>query len=264
MKCPTLATNFGCGRTVQSIRMKKTSLKLLCLLAASASFQVARAADAPTPPIRVACVGDSITAGVGTKNAKTESYPSVLQSKLGDKYEVRNFGVPSRTMLKKGNPSYWRESAFQDAQTFKPDIVIIMLGTNDSKHPSAEEPKATNNWRFKADYVRDYEEMIGLFQKANDKADIFVMQPVPAFPGRWGVNDETVHTEIGPMVAQVAKDTGAHLIDLYTPLQNQKALFPDTVHPNAAGAKLVADTVFKALTAPQKEEKTTRAQKKPK
>ena len=221
---------------------------------ASASFQAAKAQDAPapTPPIRVACVGDSITAGVGTKDAKTESYPSILQSELGANYEVRNFGVPSRTMLKKGNPSYWRERAFQDAQTFKPDIVIIMLGTNDSKHPTPEEPKAPDNWRFKADYVRDYKEMIGLFQKANDKADIFVMQPVPAFPGRWGVSNETVHTEIGPMVAQVAKDTGAHLIDLYTPLHAQKALFPDTVHPNARGAKLVANFVFMALLSSPK------------
>ena len=104
--------------------------------------------------------------------------------------------------------------------------------------------------------------MIDIFQKANDKADIFVMQPVPAFPGRWGVSDETVRTEIGPMVAQVAKDTGAHLIDIYTPLRNQKSLFPDTVHPNPQGAKLIADAVFKALTAPQKEDKATRAQKK--
>ena len=43
--------------------------------------------------IRVACIGNSITYGVGTRNPAKDSYPAVLGQMLGDGYEVRNFGV---------------------------------------------------------------------------------------------------------------------------------------------------------------------------
>src|SRR6201999_1364973 len=51
-------------------------------------------------PIKVACVGDSITQGAGAGPGK--SYPDQLQGLLGDKWVVKNYGVGGRTMLKKG------------------------------------------------------------------------------------------------------------------------------------------------------------------
>jgi acyl-CoA thioesterase-1 len=71
-------------------------------------------------PVRVACVGDSITQGAGTKG---RSYPSQLQKLLGDKWEVGNFGVSGRTLLRKGDFPYWNEKAYQNALAFKPDVV---------------------------------------------------------------------------------------------------------------------------------------------
>ena len=52
--------------------------------------------------IRVACVGDSITFGSGIKNRDQNSYPAQLGAMLGEKYEVRNFGVGGATLLKNG------------------------------------------------------------------------------------------------------------------------------------------------------------------
>jgi len=82
-------------------------------------------------PIRIACVGDSITQGAGAGEGK--AYPSQLQELLGEKWKVGNFGVSGRTLLRKGDSSYWNERALLNAQDFKPDVVIIMLGTNDTK-----------------------------------------------------------------------------------------------------------------------------------
>src|ERR1041384_7347597 len=82
---------------------------------------------------RVACVGDSITFGSGVVGRESNSYPAVLQHFLGNKFEVRNFGVSGATLLKKGDKPYWKEHAFTNATAFKPNIVVIKLGTNDSK-----------------------------------------------------------------------------------------------------------------------------------
>ena len=83
--------------------------------------------------IKVACVGNSITEGFGLENPSVESYPAVLQSLLGNNYEVENFGLSARTLLMKGDLPYMKEQRFKDALEFLPDIVTIKLGTNDSK-----------------------------------------------------------------------------------------------------------------------------------
>jgi lysophospholipase L1-like esterase len=201
--------------------------------------------------IRVACVGDSITYGAGIKDRQHDSYPMVLEELLGTGWTVGNFGVSGATLLKKGDLPYFKQKAHAEALNFAPDIVVIMLGTNDSKHRgngSLESGKAIDNWQYKADYIPDYEELIGEFRKANPQVKVYVCLPTPCFPGRWGINNRTIHDEIIPMVRQVARDSQAGIIDLNTALTGKKNLFPDTVHPNPAGAKLMAETVYKALT----------------
>lgn len=84
-------------------------------------------------PIKVACVGDSITFGAGIKNREKDSYPAQLQAMLGSGFKVGNFGISARTLLKKGDRPYWKEQIYRDALAFQPDYVIIKLGTNDIK-----------------------------------------------------------------------------------------------------------------------------------
>ena len=84
---------------------------------------------------RIITIGDSITEGVCSSDEKTKSYPSQLMDMLKDesKFEVLNLGVSGRTMMKHGDYPYWNEQAYQDALNSEADIVIMMLGTNDSK-----------------------------------------------------------------------------------------------------------------------------------
>lgn len=202
--------------------------------------------------IRVACVGDSITFGFGIKDRQRQSYPAVLGKLLGAGYDVRNFGHSGATLLKKGNLPYIKQKEHGLALAFAPDIVIIMLGTNDSKHRgegSLDSEKALDLWQYKADFVPDYKDLIAEFRKVNPQVKVYVCLPTPCFPGRWGINGATIHDEINPMIRQVAKDTGASLIDLDAALAGKSDLFPDTIHPNAAGAKLMAEAVHRALAA---------------
>src|SRR5690348_3809700 len=96
--------------------------------------------------LKIACIGDSITMGSGLANPAVESYPGRLQRLLGTNYVVRNYGLSGRTLLKEGDFPYWTESAFTQSKNWAPDIVIIQLGTNDSK---------PQNWKYGTNFVSE-------------------------------------------------------------------------------------------------------------
>jgi len=203
------------------------------LLLALFSLMTARAAE----PIKVACVGDSITQGAGAKSG--QSYPSQLQALLGDGYKVGNFGVSGRTLLKKGDFPYWKEKKYQDALAMEPAIVIIMLGTNDTK---------PQNWKHEAEFDADYRELVKSFQALKSKPKVFVCRPVPVpGQGNYGINEENIQKEI-PRVDALARELGCGVIDMHAALAKFPEMLPDRVHPNTAGAGEMAKAAAKAIT----------------
>jgi len=201
-------------------------------------------------PLRVACVGDSITFGAGLKDRAHNAWPVRLAAWMGPGYDVRNFGSSGTTMLKHSDRPYVLSKAWPKALDFKPDILVIALGTNDSKHPgegSLQSDNAVDNWQHKADFAPDYEELIAEFRKVNPAVKVYTCLPVPAFPGQYGINNKTIHEEIIPLIRQIAEKTHANVIDLYTALSGKSALFPDTIHPNDDGAQLIAAAVYRTL-----------------
>ncbi|EDM29274.1 putative O-antigen related protein [Lentisphaera araneosa HTCC2155] len=215
--------------TLSKFSLKKTFLSL-CFLLVTTTY---------SEPIRVACVGDSITFGYGIKDRDKMSYPAQLGKRLGNQYEVRNFGVNGHTLLNKGNAPYIKSNAYRDALAFEPQIVIIKLGTNDSK---------PMNWQYKSEFVTDYLALIQSFQKLKSQPQVFICKPVPVFPERWGITD-TVVKETLPLIEQVSQKSKAPIIDLYTALTDKAELFPDKVHPNEAGATIMAETIATAISA---------------
>jgi lysophospholipase L1-like esterase len=188
--------------------------------------------------IKVACVGDSITAGVGTKDPKNR-YPAQLATLLGEAYEVKNYGNSGSTMLDDGDRPYKKQQSFTDAVNFAAEIVIIKLGTNDSK---------PQNWPKKANFAPSIKSLVEAFQKANPKAKIYLCTPVPVIAqGNFGINNPIVHDEIIPLIKQTAAELKLPVIDLYTALDGHPEFFPDRVHPNDDGAILIAKTVFEAV-----------------
>lgn len=188
--------------------------------------------------IKVACVGNSITYGATIKNRQHNSYPAQLDSILGEGWEVRNFGISGSTLLKNGDRPYWKQKAFNEAKEFIPDVVIIKLGTNDTK---------PQNWKYKDEFVSDYIEMINEFNALSSKPYIFICFPVPAYPGYWGICDSTIRIGVIPKVKEVASKANVKIINLYKPLSNHAAWFPDKIHPNADGAAEMARVIKKVL-----------------
>lgn len=223
--------------------MRRIAYLFLLILAFSLLAQPTWAQD--DAPIKVACIGDSITFGAGIKDRKQNNYPVQLQKILGEQFVVHNFGVNAATLLKKGDKPYWKLNQFKAAQELQPDIVIIKLGTNDTK------PK---NWKHKDEYQPDYLEMIAIFQKLDSKPKIYLCTPAPVVGERWGISDKTVSEEVIPLIGKIAKEAEVPTIDLYTPLKDKPELMPDKVHPNAEGAGIIAKTVAKAITGPAKKD----------
>ncbi len=212
----------------------KRRTALACLFVVSVSLS----AVAEGAKIKVACVGDSITAGVGTKKPKN-SYPDQLGALLGAGYEVKNFGNSGSTMLDEGDKPYKKQKSYIDALNSAADIYVIKLGTNDSK---------PQNWSKKDGFAASTKSLVEAFQKSNPKAKVFLCTPVPVIgAGNFGINNEKVLGEIIPLIKQVAEELKLPVIDLYTALDGHPEVFPDRVHPNDEGAALMAKAVAEAL-----------------
>lgn len=188
--------------------------------------------------IRVACIGNSITYGSGIKNRDTESYPAVLGQLLGDKYQVKNFGLSGRTLLNKGDRPYMNEKTFKVALNYLPNVVVIKLGTNDTK---------PQNWKYQSEFKQDLTAMVDSFQALSSKPRIFLCYPAAAFSVTWGINDSIIVNGVMPYVKAVSKEKKLKIIDLHKVTVGKSELFPDKIHPNAAGARILATTVFRAI-----------------
>ena len=219
------------------------------LLAATVILATSTFAGENPAHIKVACVGDSITVGVGIRASDREKYgyTAQLQDLLGDKYSVNRFGKSGATMLKKGNLPYWEQAAFKSAQMHKPDIVVIVLGANDAKTRIGR--NKGGNWAHKADFKDNYVEMVKVFQNPESKPKVYVCYPIPAYENKHAISGDVVKNEIIPFIDQVAKETGATIIDLHKPLEGKPELLADGVHPNKDGAKVMAETIAAAIAA---------------
>ncbi len=190
--------------------------------------------------VRVACIGNSITFGAGIRNRSRDSYPSVLARMLGDNYWVKNFGVSARTMLNKGDHPYMNEPAYKNALAFNPNIVVIKLGTNDSK---------SFNWKYKADFMKDAQTMIDAFKGLPSQPKIYLCYPSKAYLTGDGINDDIISKEIIPMIKKLAKKNDLSVIDLHTAMDGMPELFPDRIHPNEKGAQVMAKVVYQFISA---------------
>lgn len=188
-------------------------------------------------PTKVACVGDSITEGAGLNPQSTKSYPYVLNNLLGDGYEVMNLGRSATTLLRDGDFPYWTAKEFSNVFVYQPEIIVIKLGTNDTK---------PQNWNAQK-YKEDYQALIDTFRSIPTNPQIYLCNPVPVFKTRWGINDSTIVNGVIPAVEAIARANELPLIDLHNPMMDKGDLFYDQIHPNSEGAAEMAKLVHENL-----------------
>ena len=194
---------------------------------------------------RVACIGNSITDGAGIDMAEVNGYPAQLQKMLGKDYYVKNFGVSARTMLNKGDHPYMKELAWKDALAFNPNIVVIKLGTNDSKD---------QNWKYGNEYEADMQQMIDSLKALPAKPRICIATPIPAFKPSWTINDSVIVNGITPIIYKLALKNKLEVIDLHSAFKDNddKQMQRDGIHPTESGAKQMATIIATTLKAEPK------------
>ena len=190
---------------------------------------------AQSDAVRIAGIGNSITYGFGIDSVEVNSYPAQLQQILGKGYDVRNYGVNSRTLLNKGDHPYQQEKAWRDALAFQPDIAIIKLGTNDSK---------PENWQYHKDFKHDLKQLLKVLKEKGNKPRIILCTPIPAFKSTWNINDSVIVNGIIPIIYKVARKKKLQVIDLHTLYANDgDKMLKDGIHPNKRGARRLAEII---------------------
>ena len=195
--------------------------------------------------VRIVCVGDSITKGGYWNN--------LFGGRLdASQYEVLGFGVNGATGLAAGYDGnmvplgYVTTDEYTLSLRNNPDIVVIMLGTNDSKGMNANRIRADEGEQYKKDMI----DLINSYKELPAAPKIFLALPATIYrdPGAGtGINDPALVEVILPLLETVAAETGAILIDVHTATQGKSEMFPDGVHPNADGKDLLAQIVAEAI-----------------
>ena len=210
----------------------------------------------PSFSVNVACVGNSITEGYGIWADK--KYPDHLQEMLGDGYTVTNFGVSSMTFagekIKGGdnNFSYWKTDKFKAALASSPNIVVIELGTNDSKYFMAnDDSQGIYNFNYgqceKSQLYADYEALIDTFAHLPTNPEIFATLQPYSNNLEWAIMDTAIVNQINPIIKETAIKKGVNIIDLHTLFQTPAWFLDDSVHPNATGTQELAKIVNKYI-----------------
>lgn len=193
-------------------------------------------------PVKVACVGNSVTFGYGLENPEKESYPVQLQQLLGENYLVKNFGKSGATLLRKGHRPYNEQEEYKNAIAFAGDIVVIHLGLNDT------DPRDWPN--YGDDFIKDYMALIQDFRTANPNCKIYICRMTPIGHNHWRFKSGTRdwYWKIQHCIEVVAEQADCQLIDLQEILYHRPDLFPDALHPTKEGAGIIAQQVYEAIT----------------
>ena len=187
----------------------------------------------PVGAKRVACIGNSITHGSGIDMQEQKGYPAQLQRLLGRNFVVKNYGVGARCMMATSDHPYMQEQAWRDAKAFCPDIVLIKLGTNDSKD---------YQWN-QQQYELDYQAMIDTLKALPSHPQIYLCTPIKAFRNKWGITEKVITEGVIPSIQKLAERNHLQVIDLHSVVTDQKLMTSDMIHPNANGAAKMAEAI---------------------
>jgi lysophospholipase L1-like esterase len=195
---------------------------------------------ARTEQTRVACIGDSTTYGTAMPNNMHNSYPAQLQRLLGDGYHVANFGVHGKTVKDINDNSYRKTKQYAKSLAYDPDIVVLMMGANDTK---------PENWTTLEDFKAAYRALVETYMDEAGRRLIKICTPASVYPMKYGDYSFDIDPDrleqISEYIIGFADENELELIDIYDITSGRPEWYePDKVHPNKHGAKAIAASVF--------------------
>lgn len=205
----------------------------------------------PVPPkadpgkVRIVCIGDSITYGMGVLYGGRERkvWTTLLGRQLGEEYQVLNYGISGATLQSEGDLPYRSFPQLEKAKEAQAQVYLLMLGTNDSK------PYNWNAGRFE----KELGEWVDELQAGEWPHRVLLMTPPCAFPARgksevgFDISAEVIRDEVRPIVLRTAAEKRIDVVDLYSQTEDNPSWFGDGVHPNTEGNRHLAQIICDAL-----------------
>lgn len=189
---------------------------------------------------KVACIGDSITWGFTLLNPWGQSYPAQLGRLLGDGYEVRNFGYNDASARFDADTPYVRKGVYRKSLDWNPDIVLVMLGSNDTKK---------RNWDPEV-FRRDYRKLVESYQSLPSNPRVVLIAPIRIFLVKgiplMGLYPDTMEEGVRPAIREIGEEMGLQVVDLVDVFQD-KSFCLDGVHPQREGTRMVADKIYNSV-----------------
>ena len=209
--------------------------------------------------MKIICIGDSITEGVGLGDDSSVYYPSLLQEFLGEDVIVFNEGVGGScvTMMELDGQTcglpYVLQPEYDEALSLAGDIYVIMLGTNDAQDGMHEtediQDPLKNLIAYEPLFETFYQYIIDGIKQVAPNALIYLVTPVPVHHCIWRTHQESYLQQLLPHIRALAEQNNATLIDLHEefsklPEEELADLYQeDGLHPNASGAFLIASVI---------------------
>lgn len=187
--------------------------------------------------IKVATVGDSLTYGYGLENRVQDAYPSILLEKLGSHYQVSNFGMSGRSLLSTTEYPYLQEKNARLSLESEADIVIIMIGSNDSR------PAFWNREQF----IKEYKELVNLYVSMPSQPDVLLVTPPYVPTSRFGLNNDVVRDDLQEIIPQVAAEFHLPYVNLYPVTEGHLEYYSDGLHLTPLGNRVIAEAIYSAL-----------------
>ena len=189
---------------------------------------------------RIACVGDSITWGFTIVNRRKYSYPALLQQRLGAEYEVRTYGYNDASARFDADTPYIKKSVYQESLAWNPDVVLLMLGSNDTKK---------RNWDPEI-FRRDYKRIVESYLKLPSQPRVILIAPIQIFQPMHipllGLYTETMENGVRPAIREIAAEMGLELVDLVNLFTDSKYMM-DGVHPQREGARMLEEAIYSGI-----------------
>lgn len=181
--------------------------------------------------LKIACIGDSITYGANADDSYTDAYPVILQNLYGKNASVINFGNSGKTIRDSADAPYRQTLEYQGISLYKPDIAIIMLGTNDSK---------TYQVPTKSEMVNAYKKLIEELREINPVMEIYMATCPYAFSSAYQINNKNIENIVIPAIKEVAELYELKIIDMHEYTKDYSHLYADGIHPNTKGYSYLA------------------------
>lgn len=206
-----------------------------------AMLLLSTAAVAQSPPLRIVCIGDSVTKAVRPGVKAEETFCAVVEARLktSDKDAVViNSGVGSDT-TEGGLKRFER-----DVLAHRPTHVFIMFGLNDAwvKQGAAKPLVALDR------YDANLKQMIAILRDRKITPILMTSNPY---------NRPAPNVEVRPYIEacrKVAREENVLIVDIYARFAELaiegdrfKKLFVDECHMNAEGNVFIADHISAAL-----------------